>query len=240
MRELPPGTWVSAEGREVWIAFRRSTRARRLTLRFLPKGFELVFPPRASHKAGMSFLETHRAWIGKQESKAQGGGSGFVFIDGERCQIEPGDRLVLSPESSRVQLGEGGIAELEALLRRRAARSLEESLIRWAAEMDESVEAWSLRNQVSRWGSCSSRRSISLNWRLIMCSTSVRDYVVIHELAHLKHMHHGPEFWHRVAQFDGNHRQHRHWLRVHGHEILAWNRGGALSRPPRQPVLDLT
>ena len=240
MRELPLGTWVSAEGRDVWIAFRRSSRARRLTLRFLPKGFELVFPPRASLKAGMSFLETHLSWISKQEAKAQPSLSSSIYIEGVRCTIEPGERLTVAPENAMVQLGKGGVAELETLLRKRASRALEQSLTHWSQEMEEEVESWSIRNQVSRWGSCSSRRTISLNWRLIMCSASVRDYVVIHELAHLKHMHHGPEFWNHVAAYDSNHRQHRRWLRVNGHEILAWNRGGALSRPPRQPVLDFS
>jgi len=71
----------------------------------------------------------------------------------------------------------------------------------------------------SRWGSCSSTGSIMLNWRLIMAPPSVYNYVIIHELAHLVHMNHGPLFWKLVQELSPNYSKDREWLKKNGREI---------------------
>ena len=75
------------------------------------------------------------------------------------------------------------------------------------------VSAFSVRNQRSRWGSCSVRKRISLNWRLIQTPEFVRDYIIIHELMHLKEMNHSARFWAHVAHAFPQYRQAESWLR---------------------------
>lgn len=83
----------------------------------------------------------------------------------------------------------------------------------WSMQMQLHPKKLSFRSQKTRWGSCSSSGNISLNWRLLAAPLPVMDYVVIHELAHLKHQNHSSQFWALVATFDPLYKYHRRWLR---------------------------
>jgi len=76
-----------------------------------------------------------------------------------------------------------------------------------------------VRDQKSRWGSCSSRGTLSFNYRLIFAPPKVLDYVVIHELCHLTHMNHSKDFWNMVAQIMPEYKTYKLWLREHGQEL---------------------
>ena len=86
----------------------------------------------------------------------------------------------------------------------------------WAGQIGVSPQRLSLRDQKTRWGSCSSKGAISLNWRLIMAPPAVIDYLVIHELCHLRHHNHSPAYWQEVARWSPDYRVHRRWLRLNG------------------------
>jgi len=73
----------------------------------------------------------------------------------------------------------------------------------------------SVRNQRSRWGSCSRHGTISLNWRLVQTPTFVRDYIILHELAHLKEMNHSKRFWREVARLCPDFGRAERWLKEH-------------------------
>lgn len=88
-------------------------------------------------------------------------------------------------------------------------------LLELAAEQGLTVTRVSVRNQRSRWGSCSRSGHICLNWRLIEMPDSIRDYVMLHELMHLKRMDHSPGFWKLVKQVCPSFEDARAWLRVH-------------------------
>jgi predicted metal-dependent hydrolase len=77
----------------------------------------------------------------------------------------------------------------------------------------------SVRDQTSRWGSCSSARVLSFSWRLILAPTFVLDYVAAHEVAHLKEMNHGPRFWALVRKTNPRMEEARRWLKKHGAEL---------------------
>ena len=77
-----------------------------------------------------------------------------------------------------------------------------------------------IRNQVSRWGSCSSKGNLNFNCLLMLCPTQVLDYVVVHELCHLKQMNHSHKFWSEVSRFCPEYEQHRKWLKEHGNELI--------------------
>ena len=97
-----------------------------------------------------------------------------------------------------------------------AQSTLVERLNHWAGQIGVNPQRLSLRDQKTRWGSSSSRGAISLNWRLIMAPPAVIDYLVIHELCHLRHPNHSPAYWQEVSLWCADFRQHRLWLRRHG------------------------
>lgn len=77
-----------------------------------------------------------------------------------------------------------------------------------------------IRDQKTRWGSCSSRGTLSFNWRLMLAPPTILDYVVVHELCHLTHMNHSATFWAAVESVYPDYRIARKWLREHGHELV--------------------
>ena len=77
-----------------------------------------------------------------------------------------------------------------------------------------------IRDQKTRWGSCSAKGTLSFNWRLMLAPPAVLDYVVVHELCHLTHMDHSPAFWQAVEAVCPDYRTHRKWLKDHGHELV--------------------
>ncbi len=80
-----------------------------------------------------------------------------------------------------------------------------------------------IRDQKSRWGSCSSQGTLSFNYRLIFAPPKVLDYVVVHELCHLTHMDHSRNFWNMVEQIMPEYRTYKNWLKEHGHELTLEN-----------------
>lgn len=77
-----------------------------------------------------------------------------------------------------------------------------------------------IRDQKTRWGSCSARGTLSFNWRLMLAPPAVLDYVVVHELCHLTHMNHSAAFWQAVENVYPDYRTARKWLKDHGHELV--------------------
>lgn len=90
----------------------------------------------------------------------------------------------------------------------------------WANKMQVTVARISIRDQRSRWGSCSSRHNINYNWRIMMAPIPIIDYLVIHEAAHLLQMNHSAKFWQVVEQYDPLFKNHRLWLRQNGDILL--------------------
>ena len=103
-----------------------------------------------------------------------------------------------------------------AAARERAARELPARLHELAGRHGLDVHRVSVRSQHSRWGSCGRNGHICLNWRLVLMPELVRDYVLIHELMHLRRMDHSPEFWRLVAEACPGYPDARRWLRQHG------------------------
>lgn len=174
--------------------FVRHPRARRYIVRVRPDGSVRVSIPRwGSKREALAFAEQQQAWIAKQRAR----------IAAEQLQ----QRDVLSPDQIRE-------------FRKRAARELPARLLALAAEHGVAVSRVSVRNQRWRWGSCSRMGHICLNWRLVTMPDWVRDYVIIHELMHVKRMDHSPRFWKLVAAACPNYLDARAWLRKH-QDVLA-------------------
>jgi predicted metal-dependent hydrolase len=107
-------------------------------------------------------------------------------------------------------------AEERVVLRERARAELPPRLMEMAAAHGLTVTGVSIRNQRTRWGSCGRDGNISLNWRLVLMPPAVRDYVLIHELMHLKRPDHSPAYWKLVAAACPGYREARQWLRING------------------------
>ena len=73
-----------------------------------------------------------------------------------------------------------------------------------------------IKDTKTRWGSCSSKGNLNFNYRIIMAPQAVMDYIIVHELCHLKHMNHGKEFWEAVAQYMPDYKKYKEWLKVNG------------------------
>jgi predicted metal-dependent hydrolase len=107
-----------------------------------------------------------------------------------------------------------------AMLRALAQRELPGRQRALAAEHGLRVTRVSIRNQQSRWGSCASSGAINLNWRLVQMPTEVRDYVLVHELMHLREANHSRRFWRHVAKACPWHLEARRWLNREGKALL--------------------
>lgn len=101
----------------------------------------------------------------------------------------------------------------------RARHELPARLFELARELDLAPAGVSIRNQRSRWGSCAPDGRISLNWRLVRMPDWVRDYVIVHELMHLRRMDHSPAYWRLVAAACPTYVEARAWLRAHGRTL---------------------
>jgi predicted metal-dependent hydrolase len=172
---------------EAELLFVRHPRARRYVIRVADDGGVRVTIPRwGSKREAAAYVERERAWIEKQQRR--------VTQASSVCR--PG----LPPA-------------LEQELRERARRELPTRLQELAALHGLTVNSTSVRNQRWRWGSCSREGRICLNWRLVLMPAPVRDYVMIHELMHLKRLDHSPQFWKLVARACPGFESARAWLR---------------------------
>lgn len=94
-----------------------------------------------------------------------------------------------------------------------------DSVNRWAPQIGARYGRVSIKDQKTRWGSCSQKGNLNFNWRLIHAPEAVRDYVVIHELCHLTQMNHSQKFWQEVSRFCPDYKSHRQWLRENGRTL---------------------
>jgi predicted metal-dependent hydrolase len=221
---------IAVEGALVPLRFVRHARARRYVLRVSRQGEAVVtVPRRGSLREARRFAEAHRAWIARERSahaeaiaraRPLGIGDAVLFRGSPRA-ILPGDPHVLLIDGMSVPLASGGVHEaVRAWLKAEARAVLPSRLRALAAAHGLAVRAVSIRNQRTRWGSCSSDGRISLNWRLVQMPDDVRDYVLLHELMHLKVRNHSPRFWREVQKVCPDYERARLWLRERGQELL--------------------
>jgi predicted metal-dependent hydrolase len=182
--------------------FVRHPRARRYILRLEDDGAVRVTIPRwGSKKEARAFAIRERAWIEKQRRNWREAVRGREGLDGRGGQD--------ARAASERRVGEAPRRCVE-----RARRELPRRLFELAAQHGLAVKKVSIRNQKWRWGSCSPDGHICLNWRLVLLPDAVRDYVLIHELMHLRRMDHSPRFWKLVEQACPDYRELRRALRA--------------------------
>lgn len=124
-----------------------------------------------------------------------------------------GNKIIVTPVSTTVPSIQRA---LDQFLKSSAEKYILPRTHQLGVKMHTTFGTVTLRQQKSRWGSCSSTGNLNFNWRLVHAPTEVIDYVIIHELAHRTHMNHGAGFWNLVAKYDPEHAKHRGWLKRQG------------------------
>jgi hypothetical protein len=208
-------------------AVRRSARARRVRVTVGPDGGVVVtLPARAPEREAAAAVVELRPWIDRRRREAAARVVRLARPEGTVPYL--GELLELRPEAGRTRAHRRGSVLLvpaaeperrDALERwyRRAARA--EVLPRLdaaSAAIGRPYASLTIRDQRTRWGSCSAKGAMSFNWRLLLAPAEILDYVVWHEACHLVHLDHSPRFWAELARHRPGYREPQRWLRRNG------------------------
>jgi predicted metal-dependent hydrolase len=224
LKPAPKADNLQVGSRSVPLLFVHHPRARRYLLRLRPDGIaRFTVPRRGSIKAATEFALRNIGWLEHQfqlqanqpktatEWKV---GSEILFkdelvrIEAEDGKIRFGTELIHVPDS---------ITDFRPPIQRHLRKLAQQELPARVQELARihgvEVIRVSVRNQKSRWGSCSRKGTISLNWRLIQTPLFVRDYIILHELAHRRQMNHSDKFWLEVCRFCPDYLTAERWLK---------------------------
>jgi hypothetical protein len=191
----------------------------------------VTVPRQGSLAEAEGFVQRHRAWIEDQLGKIAARkvvdnrwkvGESFL-LRGARVELRAspdGRTVVFLDEAIPIDPGSADVRPgVEARLRRMAGGELEERTRELSRQLNVAIRRVSIRNQRSRWGSCSARGTISLNWRLVQMPDWVRDYVIVHELMHRREMNHSPRFWRQVWEVCPHYREAIRWIKENAENL---------------------
>ncbi len=217
------------------VRLRRHRQARRYTLRIQAATREVVLtmPPRGSLKEAREFAEKHGGWIAARlerlpEAAPFAHGTvvplrGLAHRIVHRRSVRGTVWTELDPHAQRLLCVAGETAHIERrvmdYLKREAKRDLEAAVRRYTERLAVSFRRVSVRDQSSRWGSCSTTGVLSFSWRLILAPRYVLDYLAAHEVAHLLEMNHSPRFWRLVLRVCPDAHRAKAWLDRHGTDL---------------------
>jgi predicted metal-dependent hydrolase len=213
------------------VEWRRSLRAHRVSLRIDPAGGAVVvtLPARATRKAGLALLLGHAEWVSSRLAALP---EAVTFTEGASVPIcgEPyrirhaptakGGAFLLDQELHVTGAVDFLPRRVRDFLRQEAKRQLSALAVAKAALIGVVPKRITMKDTTSRWGSCAPDKSLALSWRLVMAPAFVQDYVVAHEVAHLRHMNHGPKFWSLVDELTPHTKAAVPWLRAEGARLL--------------------
>ena len=222
-------------------------RARRYRLMLRPDGTaRCTIPRRGSLKAARRFVDGAREWLAQQlkkrsarppTSRSWGHGTSVWFRGRSvTLEVETGPdgqprtarleqlTITIGGDGTGVSAGEARDGDLrpfvEHALRRLAQQELPPRVHALAEPAGITLKRVTVRNQRTRWGSCSRHGVISLNWRLVQAPEFVRDYIILHELAHRRHLDHSHRFWAEVARLCPEWEAAEAWIKRHGRELM--------------------
>lgn len=219
------------------VQFVRHRRARRYILRVLHDGTVRVTLPRGgSAREARELVDKSTSWISRQRDERRRAAAvdrrwrhgTAILVDGLLTRLT----VEVSQATVRVRAGDAVIAEspgldgcdvrpaAQAWLRARATRELPPALLALATAHGIDVRRVSVRDQQSRWGACTRRGTITLNWRLVQVPPFVREYVMLHELMHVRELNHSRRFWKLVIAVCPRHAEARRWLLSEGRALF--------------------
>ena len=208
---------------------RRSQRARRVRVAVDPeRGVEVVLPQRAPKRAAAEAIQELRPWIERRLEEAERARAAVAARKGSVPFLD--EMLTLHPQRGRTRVHRRGDAllvpagdarpALERWYRRMARAEIGPRLDDAVAALGTRYATLTIRNQKTRWGSCSETGAMSFNWRLLLAPEEVLDYVVWHEACHLLVLDHSPRFWSLLARHVPDYAEPRRWLRRHGQTLV--------------------
>ncbi|KQR79363.1 M48 family metallopeptidase [Rhizobium sp. Leaf341] len=217
--------------RSVPLTIRQNPRATRMTLRIEPGGraLKMTIPPGLPDREVTQFLDRHQAWLSSRLARFSGESvledGGMIFVRGVAHRIERTGRLRGVTESVVIDdepvLRVSGAPEhlgrrIADFLKKEARKDLEHLAPSHALQVGRPIKSLTLRDTRSRWGSCAVDGALNFSWRIVMAPPYVIDYLAAHEVAHLKEMNHGPNFWALCEQLCVRTPEARHWLKRNG------------------------
>ena len=235
-RPHEPSTLLIRHGSQFFtIRLRRHRRARRYTLRIHPTDREaiLTIPPRGTVAEAKDFAQLHGGWIaarlGRLPKAVPFQPGTVVPLRGAPYRIvhRAGERGVVWTETrdsgEKILCVAGDVEFIDRrvhdFLKREARRDLQKSAQAYADALGVRVKRLSIRDQSSRWGSCTSAGSLSFSWRLILAPPFVLDYLAAHEVAHLVEMNHSARFWRVCGKVCPSMERAKKWLDTHGNDL---------------------
>ena len=233
-RKAPPSSirheLLKIDGRLLEVRVRLNPRARRMIVKVNPATGEVsvTAPSRRGLAHALDFARGEKDWIAGQLAKAPGPvalttGATIPFRGKPHaiCAATKGPAPVWVADGTIWVSGHAAHAPRRVLdfLKSEARKAFEIRALHHAEKLGVKPSRITVRDTASRWGSCSSARSLSFSWRLILAPDFVLDYVVAHEVAHLREMNHSPRFWAHVKNLIADKNVAQNWLRANGREL---------------------
>ena len=222
--------WLSINGQRLPLVIKRHRRAKRICLRYNPTQhtISLTLPRHTRVSVGLQFLMQKSEWLIETLREIP-----------EKKQIKPGVVIPLLGARVRIKherdlegryylddeaLYVGGAREqfsrrVTESLRTIAISAIDEIATKQARKIGRRINRISVRDTRSRWGSCSSNGNLAFSWRLVFAPFEVMEYVVAHEVAHLRYMNHSKGFWELVEYLCPDYEAAKDWLRLHGKDL---------------------
>ncbi len=217
-----------------YIKVKKSTRARRMALRLDAKErvFHLVLPRGMSMRSAKAFIEEHERWM---QEKLRDLPRPVSFTHGQtipvfgrnrvirvlkRKTLKTTDIILKHNEILVVTPLDDATDKIKKFLAKTARDRLTEMAEEKAAQIGEKIKNLYVRDTKSRWGSCAEDGGLSFSWRLIFAPAEAMDYVVAHEVAHLRHMNHGRHFWNLCRSLSDDFIEGHYWMQNYGQDLM--------------------
>ena len=219
-----------------FLVIKRSSRARRLALRLDPKErvFHLVIPPGMTLKKAKEFAREHREWM---QERLMDLPEAVPFEHGQTIPIFGKNRVISIHRKKSFKTTDFILKYNELIvltnlddpaprIRRYLAKLAKEEISKLAHEKAEiikkKISSIHVRDTKSRWGSCTEDGNLNFSWRLIFAPYEALDYVVGHEVAHLKHLDHSQRFWKVCRQLSDDFLEGHYWMSNYGQQLMSY------------------
>jgi predicted metal-dependent hydrolase len=242
--QTPRQELLRIDGRPVAVTLRLNPRARRLIVKVHPSTGEVsvVAPSKRALDHALEFAKGESEWIARRLAHVP-----------KQVALDIGAHLPFRGEEYTIMRGEEGMAPVRIdrsartievsghrehaprrvldFLKKEARKALDLRALEYAAQIGANPKRITVRDTASRWGSCSTTRALSFSWRLILAPPFVLDYVVAHEVSHLRQMNHGPRFWELVRELVGDVDKPQVWLSRNGPHLHRYAPRVATAKP---------
>lgn len=232
--------FLHVDGEDMPVKVVEHPKSKRITLRLMPGGggLKITMPAHVSDRELDGFLQRNINWVATRKARLPqkveleeghsipyiGVQHRIVHLDRMRGVVEARE---IAGEPSLLVPGDPKFIQRKLLdfLKKQARENLNISVSKHAASLNVRPKQIRITDSTSRWGSCSSTRTLSFSWRIIMAPETVLDYLAAHEVAHLREMNHSDRFWNHVQDICPDMETQKAWLRRHGASLHAVSLG---------------